>query len=71
MQMADRPTREAFAERAAIMEYDGGLTRVEAERAAAHCLGLCSSFCHPDETLCMVSDDGLCDAAARLNREYK
>jgi hypothetical protein len=26
--------REAFEERAAIMEYDGGMTRAEAERAA-------------------------------------
>jgi hypothetical protein len=26
--------REEFEERAAIMEYDGGMTRAEAERAA-------------------------------------
>ena len=29
--------REAFEERAAIMEFDGGMTRAEAERAAASC----------------------------------
>ena len=31
---ASDAVREAFEERAAIMEYDGGLTRDEAERAA-------------------------------------
>lgn len=37
---ADGPTdREAFEERAAIMEFDGGLTRVEAEAAALALLG--------------------------------
>jgi len=30
----DKGTREDFEERAAIMEFDGGLTRVAAERAA-------------------------------------
>lgn len=30
--------REAFEERAAIMEFDGGMTRAEAERAATECL---------------------------------
>ena len=32
---APKPDREAQAERAAIMEYDGGLTRQEAERLAS------------------------------------
>ena len=32
--------REAFEERAAIMEFDGGLSRDEAERLAAKSLGL-------------------------------
>ena len=31
--------REAFEERAAIMEFDGGLSRAEAERLAAESLG--------------------------------
>ncbi|MEN3371685.1 hypothetical protein [Dechloromonas sp. ZS-1] len=31
--------REAFDERAAIMEFDGGLTREEAEWLAAECRG--------------------------------
>lgn len=31
---------EAFEERAAIMEYDGGLSRAEAERLAADTLGM-------------------------------
>lgn len=30
----DEGDREAFEERAAIFEYDGGLTRIEAERRA-------------------------------------
>jgi hypothetical protein len=30
---------EFWEERAAIMEYDGGLSRAEAERLAADCLG--------------------------------
>lgn len=30
----DEANREAYEERAAIMEYDGGLTREEAEAAA-------------------------------------
>lgn len=34
----DDAQREAFEERAAIMEYDGGMTRAEAERAATECL---------------------------------
>ena len=29
---------ELFEERAAIMEYDGGLTREEAEKAALRCI---------------------------------
>ena len=32
--------REAFEERAAIMEFDGGLSRAEAERLAAESLGV-------------------------------
>lgn len=32
--------REAFEERAAIMEFDGGLSRAEAERLAAASLGI-------------------------------
>lgn len=32
--------REAFEERAAIMEYDGGLSREEAERTAANTEGM-------------------------------
>lgn len=32
--------REAFEERAAILEFDGGLSRAEAERLAAESLGL-------------------------------
>ena len=32
--------REAFEERAAIMEFDGGLSRSEAERLAAESLGV-------------------------------
>lgn len=34
--------REAFEERAAIMEFDGGLSRAEAERLAAESLGASS-----------------------------
>lgn len=34
----DDADREAWEERAAIMEYDGGMTRAEAERAATECL---------------------------------
>lgn len=34
--------REAFKERAAIMEFDGGLSRVEAERLAVELLGRCA-----------------------------
>lgn len=34
----DEDAREAWEERAAIMEYDGGMTRAEAERAATECL---------------------------------
>ena len=30
----DEAWREAFEERAAIMEYEGGMTRLDAERAA-------------------------------------
>jgi len=30
---------EAFEERAAIMEYDGGMTREDAETEARKCLG--------------------------------
>ena len=32
--------REAFEERAAILQYDAGMTRAEAERRAAEMLGL-------------------------------
>lgn len=32
--------REAWAERAAIMEYDGGLTRAAAEHAASRLMGV-------------------------------
>lgn len=32
--MSDQELIEAFEERAAIMEFDGGLTRAEAEQAA-------------------------------------
>lgn len=35
----DRDTCEAWAERAAIMEYDGGLDRKEAERRASEITG--------------------------------
>ena len=38
---------EAFEERAAIMEYDGGLTREEAERKALAALGLTASPASP------------------------
>jgi hypothetical protein len=36
---AVRARVEAFEERAAIMEFDGGLPREEAERQAWHCVG--------------------------------
>lgn len=48
---------EAFEERAAIMEYDGGLTREEAERKALAALGLTASPASPTP-----------DASANLNR---
>jgi hypothetical protein len=32
--------RESFEERAAIMEYDAGMTREQAEKAAALCVGV-------------------------------
>ena len=32
-----RPDTDAFEERAAIAEYDGGLTRADAEKIAAQC----------------------------------
>lgn len=35
LESADLDTHEAFQERAAIMEFDGGMTRRDAERAAA------------------------------------
>jgi hypothetical protein len=38
----DDDEREAFEERAAIMEFDGGMTRSEAEAAARAVLGLAS-----------------------------
>jgi hypothetical protein len=34
---AQEVDREAFEERAAIMEFDGGMTRVDAEAAALLC----------------------------------
>lgn len=48
---------EAFEERAAIMEYDGGLTREEAERKALAALGLTASPASPTP-----------DASANLHR---
>lgn len=33
------PNPEIFEERAAIIEYDGGLTRADAEQLAAECQG--------------------------------
>ena len=36
----DDDEREAFEERAAIMEFDGGMTRADAETAARAALGL-------------------------------
>jgi hypothetical protein len=38
--MGDDLAREAFEERAAIMEFDGGMTRTDAETAARLLLGL-------------------------------
>ena len=38
-EQGDAFEREAFEERAAIMEFDGGLTRAEAEAAARALLG--------------------------------
>ncbi|MBN2645043.1 MAG: hypothetical protein JXR59_06175 [Desulfuromonadaceae bacterium] len=38
-QSAADTRRELFEERAAIMEFDGGLSRAEAERRAAECTG--------------------------------
>ena len=35
----ENPDTDAFEERAAIAEYDGGLTRADAERLAAECQG--------------------------------
>lgn len=35
----DEDWKEAFEERAAIMEYDGGLSREEAERRAREIVG--------------------------------
>lgn len=34
VEMLDKDTRESFEERSAIMEYDGGMSRPEAEMAA-------------------------------------
>lgn len=43
----DDPEREAFEERAAIMEYDGGLSRQEAERRAS--AELCDKYARARE----------------------
>lgn len=39
MALQNEALREAYEERAAIMEYDGGLSREEAEREARHLTG--------------------------------
>ncbi len=36
---SNSPDTDAFEERTAIVEFDGGLSRVEAERLAAQCQG--------------------------------
>ena len=43
MSAARIPDIEAFEERAAIAEYDGGLTRLQAEALAAQELGFASA----------------------------
>ena len=57
--------REAWEERAAIMEFDGELSREDAERAAwASCRDAmigCSSLCALGER-CTITADGKCDA---------
>ena len=37
--LSAKPDLDAFEERAAIAEYDGGLTRTDAEKLAAQCQG--------------------------------
>jgi hypothetical protein len=55
--VADWPPvwREAFEERAAIMEFDGGLSRVEAERRAEACIR--SEFERIDALLRGIGDE--------------
>jgi hypothetical protein len=55
--VADWPPawHEAFEERAAIMEFDGGLSRVEAERRAEACIR--SEFERIDALLRGIGDE--------------
>lgn len=60
--------REAYEERAAIMEHDGGLSRAEAEAAAREAIdrcanGCCSGLLQDGWTRCT---DPAVDAALRL-----
>ncbi|MGB8884882.1 MAG: hypothetical protein WCC44_13520 [Azonexus sp.] len=62
----DLPTCEDFEERAAIMEFDAGLSRADAEQAAALDVGCitCAHFARPGLS------DGYCGGRDDLPRAY-